>query len=233
MKSNKQLPEKPLILGRGRVEVHSVFFTIQGEGIFAGSPAVFIRLAGCNLQCPQCDTEYTSERRTSTPEQVLEEVRYELKTNNLPYPPLIVITGGEPFRQEIGPLCKILLLNGFKVQVETNGTLYNEVPEEVFIVCSPKTGSLNKHLASRANAFKYVVDPEFVDEDGLPLTVLGHPCHPRVARPPKGFGGTVYVQPVDTGWQFVNKKNEQAVVALCLRHGYTLCLQLHKIIGLA
>ena len=57
------------------LEVHSIFYTIQGEGPFCGTPAVFIRLAGCNLQCPSCDTNYTSKRRTMTAEEIVNEVR--------------------------------------------------------------------------------------------------------------------------------------------------------------
>ena len=54
MKTNTQEPEK---IDRDRhLDVHSIFHTIQGEGPYCGHPAVFIRLAGCNLQCPGCDT---------------------------------------------------------------------------------------------------------------------------------------------------------------------------------
>ena len=64
---NQQAPEKQQLRGDGLLAVHSIFYTIQGEGPFAGETAVFVRLAGCNLQCPLCDTDYTSDRRMVGP----------------------------------------------------------------------------------------------------------------------------------------------------------------------
>jgi len=59
---NQQKPE-PRAKGDGSIlDFHSMFFTIQGEGPFAGHRSIFVRLAGCNLQCPGCDTEYTQGR---------------------------------------------------------------------------------------------------------------------------------------------------------------------------
>ena len=84
--------------------VHSIFPTIQGEGIFAGVPAVFLRLGGCNLQCPFCDTDYTEGSEWMQGDQIVYLVRFFMprKAN------LVVITGGEPMRQKLGPLIKTL-----------------------------------------------------------------------------------------------------------------------------
>lgn len=213
------------------LQIHSMFYTLQGEGPFAGAPALFIRLAGCNLQCPNCDTEYTEGRTTESSRDVFN--RAVSMVQDLPLRPIVVLTGGEPFRQDIRLLCDLLIDEGFTVQVETNGTLYREVHPDVVIVCSPKTGSINKKLLPRIAALKYVLTPGSVDpDDGLPLLVLGHPASPKVARPPEGFKGTVYVQPVDTGWSYVNGEAQKLAVRTALKHGYRLCLQIHKTLGL-
>ncbi|WP_046973456.1 7-carboxy-7-deazaguanine synthase QueE, partial [Dyella japonica] len=96
--------------------------TIQGEGPFCGQPAVFVRLAGCNLQCPGCDTNYTSNRKKMSHSDIWQEIVHvtgEAKTK------LVVITGGEPFRQpEVVNFINYLIdMKGYRVQVETNGTM--------------------------------------------------------------------------------------------------------------
>lgn len=230
---NKQPIEKG-IHRDGLLELVSIFRTIQGEGPFAGTPAVFVRLAGCNLQCPLCDTDYTSGRYQATPEHVLEKIVAEaVKTR------FVVITGGEPFRQNIVPLCKLLLSRGYRVQIETNGTLFNPGLIEFAgntrfsIVCSPKAGKVTASLEPFITAYKYVISADAMStEDGLPLKALGHPANPHVARPHIGFTGPVYVQPVDMKIESENQRHLDAAIRSCMKYGYTLCLQIHKIIGL-
>lgn len=208
------------------LEVHSIFYTIQGEGPYTGSRAVFLRLAGCNLQCPLCDTDYTSERITLTPSQILVKIIALGRPGDL-----VVITGGEPFRQSLRATVDTLLLAAFKVQIETNGTLYQELPfPKITIVCSPKTGSINKKLAPHIDSLKYVLHSDSVGKDGLPLTALDHPALPQLARPPKGFTGMIYVQPVDEINSHKNWRHLQTAVDSVMKHGYRLQLQVHKII---
>ena len=123
------------------------------------------------------------------------------------------------------------------VQIETNGTLFpeflNEPSFQSSVICSPKTGSINPKLIPHIDALKYVIDHNNVhSEDGLPKQALGHPASPRLARPPIDFQGRVYVQPVDSGDAEENKKHLKATIDSCMIYGYTLGLQLHKIIGM-
>jgi organic radical activating enzyme len=232
---NQQPIEKREPEYNGRVQVHSIFKTIQGEGPFCGTPCVFVRLTGCNLQCPACDTDYTSARQHMKPIEVA------LRVSNLwpDIPPgLVVITGGEPFRQHIGELIDVLLHRGHYVQVESNGTMNPPVQfwnadtgmrKGAYLVISPKTPKLNPLALEAACALKYVVAHDRIAVDGLPLSALGMPNPP--ARPPVDWRKPIYIQPLDSKHEFENERHMDAAVASCLRHGYTLQLQVHKLIG--
>lgn len=213
----------------GALDVHSVFATIQGEGPLAGSPAVFVRLAGCNLQCPLCDTEYSQYRVPLDPAGLAAAVAQERDAARSAAR-LVVLTGGEPFRQDVGPALAALVAAGFSVQVETNGTLAprGRLPNDVLVVCSPKTPKVAPGLRPYVSALKYVVTDGAVDPaDGLPLGVLGLPH--RVARPWPGFPREcVYVQPADEQDPARNRANRDEAVRSCVRFGYRYCHQLHK-----
>lgn len=226
---NHQPIEKISRNDRGLLDLQAVFYTIQGEGPFAGRPATFVRLAGCNLQCPWCDTDYTSAAKTVAPQYILDAINKEpLAANGL-----VVISGGEPFRQNITPLVELLLMNHFDVQIETNGTLFLEdLPySEITVVCSPKAGKINAQLGQHIDALKYVLHADQIDKDGLPVQALGHSARPVTAKPPHDFFGTIYVQPIDVQDDMQNQRHLAATIQSAMTHGYTLCLQVHKIIN--
>ncbi len=181
-----------------------------------------------------CDTDYTSSRVLYTVEQTLNSVQRHYKNG------LVVITGGEPFRQNIQLLIEELVANGYYVQIETNGTIrpadcvYNhniQARKGVYIVVSPKTEVIQAAYSSVACAFKYVVSHLNTTADGLPKTVLGFPTRKGVARPSSEYNGLIYIQPEDNKNKFINKLNEDEAVQVCLTHGYILNLQIHKIVG--
>lgn len=217
------------------LDVVDVFRTIQGEGPYAGTPAVFVRLAGCNLDCELCDTDYTSKRRQVRIGDLMMEIAG--KAEWLAYRRgLVVITGGEPFRQPISFLVKTLLQGFFTVQVETNGT---HMPDnhifpysDVNIVCSPKTPKVDSRLWNFVDAMKYVVEAGHIDEMGLPTRVLGQTM--QVARAPEIMRNKIpiFIQPLDANDDELNARNTQAAIDVCMRFGYRLSLQLHKIVGL-
>lgn len=247
--TNMQPPEKAAEGNPGEIDVHSIFYTIQGEGPLVGVPAVFVRLAGCNLQCPGCDTDYTNGRHTMSFASIVEGIADvsapQRSPRTLDYP-LVVISGGEPFRQRVVfGLIAHLINHGHRVQVETNGTLGPTTPtqehalrawtrrKQLLIVCSPKAGRINRELQPYICAYKYVLNADSVNaDDGLPILALDHPAAPYVARPPLGSDVPVYVQPMDSRDPYKDKANLHATIESCMRYGYTLCLQTHKIIGL-
>ncbi|HUV50204.1 MAG TPA: radical SAM protein [Anaerolineae bacterium] len=97
--------------------INEIFYSIQGESLYAGLPCVFVRLTGCNLRCSYCDTRYAYEEGM---EMELSEILQKVATYHCP---LIEITGGEPLFQDNTPLLiSKLLEKGYEVMMETNGT---------------------------------------------------------------------------------------------------------------
>jgi 7-carboxy-7-deazaguanine synthase len=245
MIENSQRPIPARYASDGKIDVHSHFLTIQGEGPYCGQRALFIRLHGCNLRCPGCDTNYTDTITAATDGFML-----RLAREHLPVGGLVVITGGEPLRQNIVPSVRKLLEANYRVQIETNGVLFpdgledllyvwgsvgqrwspGQVPARLSIVCSPKTSRIHDKVHRHAIAFKYVLQADNVDEDGLPLRALRHAAAPRVARPP--VGAPVYVQPMDEADPVANARNLAAAVKSTMDHGHTLQLQIHKILNM-
>jgi 7-carboxy-7-deazaguanine synthase len=225
-------PNRPQELNDGQsLWVQEVFYTLQGEGPFSGQTAIFVRLAGCNLSCYWCDTEFES----STWRPSLEELLAKIVELRPPTCDLIVLTGGEPFRQNIAPLIEALLGQGLRVQIETNGTLWVDLPmsESLHIVCSPKTARLHPSIVERIDSYKYVLAAGATDEvDGLPAASTQKKDQAeRLARPRDG--ALVYVLPLDSYELEANAANRQACVDAALKYGYRLTLQTHKIIGVA
>ena len=145
-----------------------IFYSVQGEGTWTGTPAVFVRLAGCNLNCRFCDTDYSLKSFASV-EQIVAQVR-ELGADC----PMVVLTGGEPFVQSETPaVIEALRADGRRVHVESNGTIAVELPPDVWLTVSPKE-RLDPRMAARANEVKLIVDGrvplEWLDafERGLP-----------------------------------------------------------------
>ncbi len=232
---NQQPLEKRETREDGSLDVVDIFPTLQGEGPFVGMPSVFVRLAGCNLRCPACDTDYTSNRHLVKPEVLTAGV--DMRNPIFPRRCLVVITGGEPFRQDCGRFVEMLLQSGYSVQFETNGTLYDDSMGHIFnhdmvtIVCSPKTSNISERLKPYVNYLKYILKEGEVDEsDGLPTSSLNFGVRP--CRPWKDFKGYVYVQPLDEGNEERNRLNTQCALESCMKYGYILCLQVHKLLGL-
>jgi organic radical activating enzyme len=146
---------------------------------------------------------------------------------------LVVLTGGEPLRQDVTALLAALLQRGWRVQIETAGTLWVDLPEAVglTVVCSPKTPRLHPRLEERIDAYKYVIGAGEVDpEDGLPVhSTQRRQKQARIARPRPGV--PVYVMPRDDQDPEQNRRNTQQAVAVAQAHGYRLGLQLHKLIN--
>ncbi len=119
------------------MQIIEIYKSLQGESSYAGLPCVFVRLAGCNLRCTWCDSEYTfkgGQRRT------LNEIEHEVRTLS-PDGGLVEVTGGEPLLQEREAvlLMEHLLSAGYTVLLETSGERpLEKVPQQVVKIVDVK-----------------------------------------------------------------------------------------------
>lgn len=110
-------------------KVNEIFYSLQGEGYYTGTPAVFLRFSGCNRHCSFCDTDHFGFTEMTADEIVAAISAFPSRH--------LVITGGEPAMQLDSDLLRAIKAERFYVQIETNGTL--PVPVEVdWVTCSPK-----------------------------------------------------------------------------------------------
>lgn len=186
------------------MKVYEIFYSLQGEGFHTGTPAVFLRLSGCNLNCDFCDTVHTPGVEMADGE-ILERV--------LKFPSRhIVITGGEPALQLTDRLIEILHNAGFFIQVETNGT--HQLPNDIdWVTCSPKDD--NPVLQKRIDELKVVYIGQDVEEIANRYAAMHYFLQP--CSSPKYPGGS----------------NTTETIAYILNHPYwRLSLQTHKLIGI-
>ena len=117
-----------------KIKVSEIFTSFQGEGPYIGTPATFLRLYGCNLNCQWCDTDISTYEILSV-DELYEILMTQMEFNNIT---LLVITGGEPTLQmeEVKRLVKELP-DWVKVQLETNGSIFEYLPEIEYVI-SPK-----------------------------------------------------------------------------------------------
>ena len=201
-----------------------MFPTLQGEGPYVGYPSVFVRLGGCNLACSFCDTEFETFSTVAI-DDILEQVKVLSLNDGVRVRHLVVLTGGEPLRQNIVPLCERLLAEGFKVQIETNGTLYRNLPKDVSIICSPKnTGAgyfpVREDLLPHIQAFKFIISSH--DNKYQQVGDVGQGT----------YHTPVYVQPMDEYDAKRNAENLAYTAELAQKNGYIVSLQMHKILGI-
>lgn len=143
--------------------ITEMFGSIQGESTYAGRLCFFIRLAGCNLHCHYCDTDY-SLKRTDGKEEDIDSIVAQVLENGFK---LVEITGGEPLNQKnVIILCEKLLNSGCEVMIETNGSLdISVLPEDVIRIVdckTPSSGEEKQMLFSNFNKLTKMDEVKFV-----------------------------------------------------------------------
>lgn len=193
------------------MKINEIFYSLQGEGHFTGTPAIFIRLSGCNLKCDFCDTQHQSYTEISEEEIIMRIAEYNTAH--------IVITGGEPTLQLTASLVEKLHLAGKFVQIETNGAipLSHELLRSIdWITCSPKYGKLP--ALQRIDELKVVFDYRNAGELSIFDNIAASQC---------------YLQPCDRNDTIYNQTNVASCVKYILEHPkWKLSLQTHKILSI-
>ena len=210
-------------------QVKEIFYTLQGEGANAGKPAVFCRFAGCNLWsgreqdratavCQFCDTDFigtdgTLGGRFDSAQALAAQIAALWPASDSAHR-FVVLTGGEPLLQVDTALVDALHAQGFKIAVETNGSL--EAPAGIDWVCvSPKAGA---PWVQRQGQELKLVWPQtgFSLDDLQTMQDLAFEHH--------------HLQPLDN---ILRAKNTEICIALCLENpAWKLSLQTHKMTGI-
>ena len=207
-------------------QVKEIFYTLQGEGANAGRPAVFCRFAGCNLWsgreqdradaiCQFCDTDFVGTdgtlggkfRNAELLAAQIEAQWPEGDTENR----FVVMTGGEPLLQVDDTLIASLHAKGFRIAVETNGTI--AAPQGIDWICvSPKAGAT------------------WVQREGHELKVVWPQPALNLAELEAARFTHRYLQPMDN---ILRADNTRQCIDLCMqRPAWRLSLQTHKITGI-
>ncbi|HYA48607.1 MAG TPA: 7-carboxy-7-deazaguanine synthase QueE [Burkholderiales bacterium] len=159
-----------------------VFASVQGEGLRMGEPAIFVRLAGCNLRCSYCDTKRAWGRgRARTVAEILAEVRALHRDFPARW---ACLTGGEPLRQTVAPLIRALRKDGLAVQVETNGT-FAPRPAADWYTVSPTPPDYAAHplFRRKAKEVKLVVSRGLTVDDVRAVRRAFPPGTPVILQP--------------------------------------------------
>jgi organic radical activating enzyme len=115
-----------------KLKISNIFYSIQGEGKYIGTPSIFVRFFKCNLQCSFCDDlDHTQGYDEFTYEQLLEKIAHHPSRH-------IILTGGEPTIYELNPFIDFLKDQGYFVAIETNGYKLENVSNADWITYSPK-----------------------------------------------------------------------------------------------
>jgi 7-carboxy-7-deazaguanine synthase len=136
-----------------KLKVHEIFYSIQGESRTTGFTSLFIRFAGCNLNCSWCDTPGSKDLgKEMDIEDIIDTVKKKQPFHH------ITLTGGEPLLQDGSiHLLQRLSEEGFMTQVETNGSiLFNNIPDRVRIIADIKTPSSGEQDSFNEENIKYL-----------------------------------------------------------------------------
>lgn len=206
-------------------KVSELYVTIQGEGSLTGTPMFFLRLQGCDVGCPWCDTKHTWDAtggRLCGAAELAAEVE-TLRNREAESTRWVCVTGGEPAQQNLKALVDALHDRSYSVALETSGTALGFVDAGFDWVCvSPKENmpgglKLRPEALVRADELKFVVGRKEHVDDML-----------RILRTyPQKENAEIFLQPLSQ-----SEKATAVAVEACKRYGFNLSVQTHKVVGL-
>ena len=218
------------------IRLNDLYATIQGEGAMTGVPMVLVRLQGCAVGCPWCDTKETwfaaaQDRVGTIPEALGTNPRWtaaepraiaEVARDVGPALKWALVTGGEPAEQELRPLVSALKCEAFKVAIETSGTALGHLGAGFDWVCvSPKFG-MPGGQAIRDEAFEPADEVKMVVASARDLDAF----EDLLERLPLKSSCQISLQPVSQ-----QPKATELCLKTCMERGWRLSIQIHKFLG--
>jgi 7-carboxy-7-deazaguanine synthase len=199
------------------LRISEIFYSLQGEGFHAGTPAVFIRGAGCNLACDFCDTDFSLKEKLEPEEIVARIAEFPAR--------FVVLTGGDPTIQPEGfrQLTALLQQRGYYVTMETNGTSEDTLGVD-WVTVSPKLSQGGDWRLKTGNELKLVYegqDLSFYEDSNFSHYFL----QPKEIRTGHFGKGERDVGATRAEW-------ERTIDAALARPRWKLSFQLHKELGL-
>jgi 7-carboxy-7-deazaguanine synthase len=194
------------MINNTKYEIADIFYSIQGEGYFTGTPAIFLRFCGCNLSCDFCDEPLHKEKgRVLTSEQIWDLIK-DYKALHL------VLTGGEPYLVEglSDLLVYLKTKRKFFIQIETNGTINIKIPEIDWITVSPKQDN-------------------FITGNELKLPFYKDMKLKGLKNKYNGFNH-YFIQPINPANELDLKLNEEALIEIKNNPEWRLSIQIHKVL---
>lgn len=175
------------------LKINDIFWSLQGEGLRSGTPAIFVRLSGCSLRCPYCDTRgaWSTGRRMG-----LAEIEAAIAALKKSAPQSrVIITGGEPLQQDLAEMAFLFRKKKYFVALETNGLHFQDLPIDWWTVSPKDVAAFRVHpqLWARAAEIKLLVtaalNPDVLAEirqkTSAPITL--QPEHGRPAKYRRAF----------------------------------------------
>ena len=200
-----------------KLKVNEIFYSLQGEGAQTGKPVIFVRLSGCNLKCPFCDTKH-EEGLEMTLDDILQKVKEQSNVCNY-----IIFTGGEPLLQLNEEIIQFFTHAGYGIGLESNGIIPISLSMRdlvSYITISPK--KIDETL--KVN-FKNI----YIDEIRVPLMNGQRITDDQFKLLP--YAEKYYISPIFE----VSAKNTVQNIHWCLSYSlqnpiWNLSVQLHKIL---
>ena len=199
-------------------KINEIFYSLQGEGHHEGYPSVFIRFSGCNLSCPFCDTKHDKGIFMDD-----DAIIHAVKLYKADW---IVLTGGEPCRHDLTELTSRLVAEGFRVQIETSGTMPIRCHADVWVTLSPKL-DMPGGLAVRQDAWERAGEIKFPVDTAADLARFEQALAAARKAAVRPLTELVWLQPVSQG-----KEATRLCVEAAFAHQWRVSVQVHKYLDL-